>query len=76
MPIYEYHCDKCDKTFECLVMGSDTSTCPDCNNENVSRVMSACGFVSKSGGGQTVSRSAGASSCSGCSSTSCGSCGH
>lgn len=76
MPIYEYHCDKCDKTFECLVMGSDTPSCPGCNSENISRMMSACGFVSKAGGGQTISRSAGAASCGGCSATSCGSCGH
>jgi putative FmdB family regulatory protein len=76
MPIYEYHCDKCNKTFETLVLGGDTPSCPDCSNENVSRVLSACGFVSKSGSGQTVSSSAGASSCSGCSATSCGSCGH
>jgi putative FmdB family regulatory protein len=76
MPIYEYHCNKCDNTFECLVFGSESPSCPDCNNENVNRVLSACGFVSKSGGGQTATRSAGTSACSGCSATSCGSCGH
>lgn len=76
MPIYEYHCDKCDNTFECLIFGAESPSCPDCNNENVNRVLSACGFVSKSGSGQTVSRSAGAASCSGCAATSCSSCGH
>lgn len=75
MPIYEYHCDECKKDFECLVFGNETPSCPDCNGENVNRLMSACGFVSKSGSGETVSSSAGASACSGCAATNCGSCG-
>jgi putative FmdB family regulatory protein len=76
MPIYEYHCEACQQDFECLVLGSDTPVCPKCNGENVNRLMSICGFVSKSGGGETVTRSAGTSGCSGCAATSCGSCGH
>lgn len=79
MPIYEYHCDICDKTFESLVLGNETPGCPFCNNENVKRIMSACGFVSKGSagpGGETVttSKSAGSSPCAGCTSTNCGSC--
>ena len=76
MPIYEYHCGACNQNFECLVFGSEKPCCPKCHCENVERLMSACGFLSKSGTGETVSRSAGASSCSGCAATSCGSCGH
>ena len=75
MPIYEYHCKKCDKDFECLVFANDTVTCPECSSTDVCRLMSACGFVSKGTGGQTVSASAG-SSCSGCSAGSCAGCGH
>jgi putative FmdB family regulatory protein len=49
MPIYEYTCMKCNKEFECIVIGSDRSvSCPECNSENVKRQMSACSF--KSGG--------------------------
>jgi putative FmdB family regulatory protein len=75
MPIYEYHCLKCNEDFECLVFGDEKPDCPACKGTDVCRLMSTCGFVSKGGGGQTVSRSAG-SSCSGCSGTSCSSCGH
>jgi hypothetical protein len=38
--------------------------------------MSACGFVSKGGGGQTVKQTAGASSCGGCHASSCAGCKH
>ncbi len=77
MPIYEYHCGHCGQDFECLVFGSEPpAACPHCQDANVQRLMSTCGFVSKSSGGQTVSRSAGASACSGCSATSCSTCGH
>ena len=75
MPIYEYHCLKCNEDFECLVFGNEQPDCPTCKGAEVCRLMSTCGFVSKGGGGQTVSKSAG-SSCSGCSGTSCSSCGH
>lgn len=75
MPIYEYNCEKCNKKFEILIMGSDKARCPGCGNMKVKRLMSSCGFVSKGRGGETVSSSAGASSCAGCSSNSCASCG-
>ncbi|MFO7557491.1 MAG: zinc ribbon domain-containing protein [Desulfobacterales bacterium] len=75
MPIYEYHCKKCDKNFEYLVFGSDEPTgCPSCGGKKVTRLMSACGFKTKGRGGETVSSSAG-SSCGGCSASSCSGCG-
>ncbi len=75
MPIYEYFCDVCDKKFEMLVMGKETPACPECGTRDIKRLLSACGFVSKGSGGETVSQSAGASTCGTCSSTSCSSCG-
>ena len=75
MPIYEYHCEKCGENFECLIIGSDKPECSNCASKKVTKLMSACGFVSKGAGGQTVSTSAG-SSCGGCSATSCAGCGH
>ncbi len=77
MPIYEYHCEKCDSKFEYMVLGSkDQPECPGCKSKDVSKLMSACGFLSKGKGGETVKAAAGTSSCSGCSATSCTTCGH
>ena len=50
MPIYEYHCEKCGKDFECLVFGSEKPECKGCHSKKVRKRMSACGFVSKGGG--------------------------
>ncbi len=74
MPIYEYTCQECNQNFEYLVMGRENPACPKCNSTKVIRLMSACGFISKGSGGQTVKSSS--SSCSGCTATSCSSCGH
>ena len=76
MPIYEFRCKKCNQEFEYLVFGSDKPFCPSCKSKNVSKLMSACGFVSKGGSGETMRTSASASSCSGCSAGSCAGCGH
>lgn len=77
MPIYEYHCNGCGNDFEYLVIGgSEPAQCPTCNAASVCRLMSTCGFVSKGTGGETVSQSAGASSCTGCSASSCAGCGN
>jgi len=75
MPIYEYRCSKCNLEFEYLVFGNDKPDCPACKSKKVDKLMSACGFVSKGSGGETVSSSASASGCSGCSASSCAGCG-
>lgn len=75
MPIYEYYCDACDEKFETLVRGDDVPSCPRCGGQELKRLLSACGFVSKGAGGETVAASAGSSACGSCSSTSCSSCG-
>jgi putative FmdB family regulatory protein len=75
MPIYEYHCKKCDGDFEYLVLGSEEpKVCPSCGGTKVIRLLSACGFKTKGSGGETVSSSAG-SSCGSCSASSCAGCG-
>ena len=78
MPIYEYKCNKCEKVFETLVLGNDVPACPACSSQDLSRLLSACGFVTRNGagsGGDTASApTTSSSSCSGCSATSCASC--
>ena len=75
MPIYEYHCNNCNTDFEALVFGNEKPICDSCSSKKVNKLMSACGFVSKGKGGETVSSSASGSSCGGCTATSCSSCG-
>ncbi len=77
MPIFEFHCDKCDKTFEKLVFGGDAEVeCPFCGQPGVKKLMSACAFkVGSHGFMSTPSSSSSKSSCSGCSATSCSTCG-
>jgi putative FmdB family regulatory protein len=45
MPIYEYHCGKCEDDFEVLVFGKDEVVCPTCGG-CVERLMSSCSFKS------------------------------
>lgn len=77
MPIYEYKCNSCNKEFEALVMGGTLPECPTCDGRNLTRLMSACGFVSKAtgSGGETTVKSSAGSGCGPCTSTNCGSCG-
>jgi putative FmdB family regulatory protein len=71
MPIFEYHCKKCDEDFEVLVMGKDRVSCPKCKGKKVSRLLSKVSH--KSDSGFTSSQG---SSCTSCNATSCSSCGH
>jgi putative FmdB family regulatory protein len=74
MPIFEFHCAKCDKDFEKLVFGSDPEVeCPFCGEKDVQKLMSACAFKVGSGSFMSLPSSS-KSSCSGCSATSCSSC--
>jgi putative FmdB family regulatory protein len=42
MPLYEYSCRDCGRTFEVLVKESDDQpTCPDCGATNPTKLMSA-----------------------------------
>jgi putative FmdB family regulatory protein len=75
MPIFEFHCDKCNQDFEKLVFGSDPEVeCPTCGGQ-VTKLMSACAFKTDYHGFMSTPSSGSKSSCSGCSSTSCSSCG-
>ena len=41
MPIYEYHCQSCNKEFELLVRNSTKPECPKCGSRKLSKKMSA-----------------------------------
>jgi putative FmdB family regulatory protein len=61
MPIYEFQCRKCGKTFEMLMFPSDSddiAECPTCGENDTCRLMS-----SFSCGSSGASADAGAGSC-------------
>lgn len=70
MPIFEYHCMKCDNDFETLVFGNQEVSCPTCQGTKVKKLLSV--FSHKSENGFSSSKG---SSCSSCSATSCTTCG-
>jgi len=70
MPIFEYHCNECNKDFEALILGDQEVTCPDCMGKNLSKLLST--FSHKSEGGSSSFKG---SSCNTCSATSCATCG-
>jgi putative FmdB family regulatory protein len=72
MPIYEYRCRVCDKTFEKLVFGGVQPPCPYCQSVELDKLMSGFAFRSTSADGSVVKSSA--KSCSGCSSSTCVGC--
>ena len=40
MPLYDYVCKRCNKTFEMLVTGSGTPICPDCGSHKMNKLLS------------------------------------
>ncbi|MCD6138145.1 MAG: zinc ribbon domain-containing protein [Deltaproteobacteria bacterium] len=70
MPIFEFHCINCNTDFEVLVLGRQEITCPACNSNNVTKLLSS--FRHKSD--RKFSGLKG-SACSTCSATSCSTCG-
>lgn len=52
MPIYEYRCDACGFQKEFLQKMSDEplTTCPECQQESFSKLLSAAGFQLKGSG--------------------------
>jgi putative FmdB family regulatory protein len=41
VPLYNYHCDVCDKQFELLVRSADVPACPTCGTVQIRRLISA-----------------------------------
>jgi putative FmdB family regulatory protein len=40
MPIYEYHCGKCNSEFELLIRTSEQPVCPSCGAEQLEKLLS------------------------------------
>lgn len=52
MPLYEYHCNHCDKTTEALQKFSDEplTNCPHCHESSLHKVISQTAFQLKGDG--------------------------
>ncbi len=40
MPLHDFHCPRCNKTFELLIRGSDVPVCPDCGSRELQKLVS------------------------------------
>jgi len=72
MPLYEYRCEGCKKTFEELVFpGDPLPPCPHCGETHTHRILSPVRWIGAGGEGGSPSSCAschpGPSGCSGCS---------
>jgi len=51
MPIYDYCCEKCSHKYEKLVkLDAAHPPCPECNSEDVKKLVSPSGFLLKGSG--------------------------
>jgi len=76
MPIYEFHCKKCEADFEQLFRTMDAEAkarCPRCGGSRTQRKLSIFGMSVASNRGEAP-RSTGRSGCSSCARSSCAGC--
>jgi len=71
MPIFEYRCGDCGKTFEFLQRGKDTPECPACGSRDLKKLLSR--FSSRVQGGTGGGNGGG--TCGSCSGGTCSTCG-
>jgi putative FmdB family regulatory protein len=50
MPLYSYHCGRCDKDVELLIGSSGTPVCPGCGGRKMERLVSYTAPAAKSRG--------------------------
>lgn len=41
MPLYDFRCPACNRTFELLIRASDHPACPTCGNRELEKLVSA-----------------------------------
>ncbi|MEZ7893065.1 MAG: zinc ribbon domain-containing protein [Candidatus Wallbacteria bacterium] len=73
MPIFEFKCAKCEKTFEKIQSSkAPNPDCPECGHNKTEKLISVFGFK---GTGEGAKSSASLDGCGSCSTHNCGSCG-
>ncbi|HZQ09894.1 MAG TPA: zinc ribbon domain-containing protein [Anaerolineae bacterium] len=68
MPLYEYHCESCEREFELRrpIKDADAATrCPECESEDVTRKLSLFIAFTKSDSGAQSLGGAGSCGCGG-----------
>lgn len=40
MPLFDFHCSQCDKTFELLIRGEAPAACPSCGSTALAKLVS------------------------------------
>ncbi len=65
MPIFEYVCKGCGKSFEALVYGTQQAECPVCKSTELEQQLSTFSAQVKSSGGKTLPCGAPMGSCGG-----------
>jgi putative FmdB family regulatory protein len=67
MPIYEFHCEKCERDSEILVRSSDWkgTACPHCGSKKLSKKFSIFASASSGGGHNAPMCASGGGGCCG-----------
>ncbi len=75
MPLYDYRCETCGKSFEFLArtLSSKPEACPSCGGTRLTKALSAFAAVSHGGGGDGCAR---AEACPHAHGPGCGCCCH
>jgi putative FmdB family regulatory protein len=80
MPVYEYQCNHCSKTFELFLQNRalvDDVVCRHCHSPKVRKLVSSFASVGHDEGSDySAGESCGGGGCGGCSGGNCGSCSH
>ena len=56
MPIFEYVCRDCNKSFEALVYGEKTAECPECHGRQLDQHFSVFSAQNKASGWRSETR--------------------
>jgi len=64
MPLFEYRCGSCGKSFERIVLGQTTVVCPECESRKVTKLLSV--FAVSSGNGSSRASEVAQSGCGSC----------